>query len=146
MTLGPIEVLVIGFPDNTFNGSIVPQVQSLIDRGIIAVVDAVLIRKDEGGEVTFIEFEQSGIDADPALGAFHALMAAEVRELISEDDVAQFAAELEPNSAAAVLVFEHTWAIPFRDAVVSSGGVLLSNIRIPGLVVEEVLAAVASLD
>ena len=144
MTLGPIEVLVIGFPENRFNGHIVPEVQSLVDRGIIAVVDGLFIQKDEAGDVVVVEFEQD--DLDEHLSMFKTLIVDGVKELISDDDVAQLAADLAPNASAAVLVFEHTWAKPFRDAVVESGGVLMSNIRIPGLVVEEVLAAVASLD
>jgi hypothetical protein len=144
MPLGPIEVLVIGFPGNQFNGRIVPEIQGLIDREIIAVVDGLLISKDADGDVTVIEFEESGIDQN--LAALGELCADAVADLISSEDVDEFAAALDPNSSAAVLVFEHTWAKPFRDAIVDSGGVLVNNIRIPGPVVEEVLAAVASLD
>ena len=144
MALGPIEVLVVGFPGNQFNGRIVPEIQSLIDREIIAVVDGLLIKKDVNGDVTVVEFEESGIDQNVA--ALGALCADAVADLISSEDIDEFAAALEANSSAAVLVFEHTWAKPFRDAIVDSGGVLVNNIRIPGLVVEEVLAAVASLD
>ena len=144
MALGPIEVLVVGFPGNQFNGRIVPEIQSLIDREIIAVVDGLLIKKDVNGDVTVVEFEESGIDQNVA--ALGALCADAVADLISSEDIDEFAAALEANSSAAVLVFEHTWAKPFRDAILDSGGVLVNNIRIPGLVVEEVLAAVASLD
>ena len=144
MTLGPIEVLVVGFPGNKFNGRIVPEIQALIDREIIAVVDGLLIQKDENGDVTVVEFEESGIDQNVA--ALGALCSDALADLISSEDVDEFAAALEANSSAAVLVFEHTWAKPFRDAIVESGGILVNNIRIPGLVVEEVLAAVASLD
>ena len=45
-----------------------------------------------------------------------------------------------------MLVFEHTWALPLRDAVAGSGGVVLSQLRVPGAVVDEVLDAVAALD
>jgi len=144
MTLGPIEVLVVGFPGNKFNGRIVPEIQALVDREIIAVVDGLLIQKDENGDVTVVEFEESGIDQDVA--ALGALCSDALADLISSEDVDEFAAALEANSSAAVLVFEHTWAKQFRDAIVESGGILVNNIRIPGLVVEEVLAAVASLD
>ena len=55
----------------------------------------------------------------------------------------EFAEALEPGDSAAILVFEHTWAKPFRDAIVDSGGVLVANVRIPGMVVDEVLAELA---
>jgi hypothetical protein len=64
--------------------------------------------------------------------------------LISDEDVAELAADLEPNSSQAILVFEHTWAKPLRDAIVDSGGVLANNFRVPGLVVEELLAELAA--
>ena len=54
--------------------------------------------------------------------------------------------DLEPDSSAAVLVFEHTWAKPLRDAIVDAGGVLAANVRIPGPVVEEILASVPDED
>ena len=65
---------------------------------------------------------------------------------MSDEDVESFTDGLEPNSSAAILVFEHTWAKPFRDAVVDAGGILAANVRIPGSVVEEILAAVPEED
>ncbi len=65
--------------------------------------------------------------------------------LISDEDVEEWAAALAPGNSEAILVFEHTWAKPFRDAVVSSGGVLGANIRLGGDVVEELLAELAEL-
>jgi uncharacterized membrane protein len=140
MGLGPIEVIVIGFPENRFTGTIVSEVKALIDRDIIAVVDAILIAKDAEGEVAFVEFEQGDLGED--LAELSTLLADAVHDLLSDEDVEEFAADLEPNSSAAVLVFEHTWAKPFRDAVVGAGGFVLRDIRVPGAVVDEVLAAV----
>ncbi len=59
--------------------------------------------------------------------------------LIAEEDVEDLAEALEPNSSAAILLFEHTWAIPFRDAVAGSGGRLVA--RLP--ITEEALAEIA---
>ena len=63
-------------------------------------------------------------------------------DLLSSEDVDEFAAALEPGSSALALVFEHTWMLPVRDAVAASGGVLLADIHVPADVVDEVLAAV----
>ena len=52
----------------------------------------------------------------------------------------------EPNSSEAILVFEHTWAKPLRNAILDSGGVLAANFRVPGLVVDELLDELAQLD
>ena len=70
----------------------------------------------------------------------------QIDSLISDEDVNELVSALEPNSSAAILVFEHTWSKPFRDAIVDSGGVLVANFRVPGLVVEELLAELAELE
>ena len=142
MALGPIEVLVIGFPGNRFNGAILPELEKLIDTDIINIIDGILVRKDENGDVTFTEFVELGGDDEVALLAE---LLEESQGLISDDDIDELVSTLEPNSSAAILVFEHTWSKPFRDAVVASGGLLVTSFRVPGLVVDEVLAELAAL-
>jgi len=143
MTLGPIEVLVVGFPGNRFNGQILPELERLVDADIISIIDGLLVQKDATGEVTFTEFAEVGADDDAAKVAE---MMDQVESLISDEDVAEFAAALEPDSAEAILVFEHTWAKQFRDAIVDSGGVLVNDFRVPGMVVDELLAELEDLD
>lgn len=140
MTLGPIEVIVAGFPGNRFNGKIMPALQSLVDRDIVSVVDGLLIMKDDEGVITFVELEE--IDANDDAAALAGLLD-QTDGLLSDEDVEELAMTLEPNSSAAALVLEHTWAKPLRDAIVDSGGVLIANFRVPGLVVQEVLDALA---
>ncbi len=143
MALGPIEVLVVSFPGNQFSGEIIPELERLVGNDTISVIDGVLVRKDADGEVTFTEFEELGGNDDAARLAG---VMDQLDSLISDDDVAELAAGLEPNSSEAILVFEHTWAKPFRDAIVSSGGVLADNFRVPGPVVDELLAELAQID
>ena len=140
MTLGPIEVIVAGFPGNRFNGKIMPALQSLVDRDIVSVVDGLLIMKDGEGVITFVELEE--IDANDDAAALAGLLD-QTDGLLSDEDVEELAMALEPNSSAAALVLEHTWAKPLRDAIVDSDGVLIANFRVPGLVVQEVLDALA---
>ena len=143
MTLGPIEVIVIGFPGNRFNGEIIPELERLVENDTISVVDGLFVMKTEDGEIEFVEFDQEDGDPDAArlAGLFDRLDA-----LISDEDVAELAAGLEPNSSAAMLVFEHTWAKPFRDAIVGSGGQLLSDFRVPGVAIETLLDELAAID
>ena len=143
MALGPIEVLVVGFPGNQFNGQIIPELEKLIDTDTISIVDGILVRKDEDGEITFTEFDELGANADATRLAE---IMDQIDSLISDDDVNELVSALEPNSSAAILVFEHTWSKPFRDAIVDSGGVLVANFRVPGLVVDELLAELADLE
>jgi hypothetical protein len=137
--LGPIEVLVIEFPGSQFNGRIIPEVQTLIDREIINVVDGLLVTKDADGDVSIVEFEQEHMEDSNA--HFIELLGDVVVDLVSAEDVAEFAKAIDPGSSAAVLVFEHRWAKPFQRAVLNSGGVVVTDLRIPGPVVSEVLEA-----
>jgi hypothetical protein len=140
MALGPIEVLVVGFPGNQFNGEILPELERLVDEDIISVVDGLLLTKEADGEVSFVEFDEEGANDDAA--RLVALMN-QVESLISDEDVFELAENLVPDSSAAILVFEHTWAKPFRDAIIGSGGVLAANFRVPGLVVDELMSELA---
>jgi Family of unknown function (DUF6325) len=137
--LGPVEVLVISFPGSKFNGKIIDDVQSLIDRDIINLIDGVLVSKSSNGDVEFIELEQP--DLEPDVAPLRDLMGAGHYDLISEDDVAQLTAGLEPGSSAAMIAFEHEWAKPLRRDIVESGGVLIADLRVPGRVADQVLAS-----
>jgi hypothetical protein len=78
-----------------------------VERGLIAIIDGVLVRKEADGSVTVTEFEEILEDDDVATLA---TLFGEVHDLLSDEDVHEMAAGLQPNSSAAVLVFEHTWA------------------------------------
>ena len=54
MSLGPIEVIVVGFPGNKFNGAVLPELMALVEAGTITVVDGVFITKDAAGDVAFV--------------------------------------------------------------------------------------------
>ena len=140
MSVGPIEVIVVEFPGNRFNGKIIPELRRLVEANTIRIVDGLLISREEGDEITILEIDQVTGDSD--LTALAELFDT-IDALVSDEDVEALSETLEPNSSAAILVFEHTWAIPFRDAIVDSGGVLAAAVRIPADVVDNVLAALA---
>jgi hypothetical protein len=134
--LGPVELLFVEFPGNQFTGEIIPALTELIEQGTISVIDLVFVAKDADGNSVGIALEDLPDDAKDAFSS----LVAEVAELIAEEDVEDLAEGLEPNSSAAILLFEHTWAIPFRDAIVNSGGQLVA--RLP--ITEEALAEIAA--
>jgi hypothetical protein len=109
----------------------------------VTVIDGVFATKDEDGTVALIEFGELGGNDDAA--ALTSVIE-RVEGIISDEDVEAFTRELAPNSSAAIMAFEHTWMKPLRDAVVEAGGVLLDSVRIPGAVVEEILATVPDED
>jgi uncharacterized membrane protein len=141
MALGPIEVLLIGFPGNQLNGAILPEIQRLVDADIISLIDALLIRKDTNGEVTFSEVDQEGGNEDAARLA---ALIDQIDDLISDEDITTLAEGIEPNSSAGILIFEHTWAKPLRDAIADSAGVIAAQYRVPGLAIEQLLDELAA--
>ena len=137
--MGPVEVVVVGFPGSQFNGEILPALEDVVERDIVSIIDCLLITKNDDGSVDYIEIEEVGSNED--VTRLQELIEA-TNGLLSDEDVDAFAEALQPGDSAAALVFEHTWAKPFRDAVVDSGGIMIANVRVPGMVVDEVLAAV----
>lgn len=138
MTIGPVEYLLVAFPGNDFNGEVAPELAKLVDSGTIRIVDLVFILKDAEGNTTTFEFDQH-----EQLGLFAALDG-EVGGIISEEDIEYAADALEPDSSAALLIWEDTWAIPFVEAMRNSGGVLVDGARIPHDLIEASLGELAS--
>ncbi|MDH6236762.1 DUF6325 family protein [Cryobacterium sp. CG_9.6] len=141
--LGAIEILVISFPENNFTGTILPELAKIVDNETITIVDGLFVMMDEDGSVAFSEFDELGANSEVA--SLEKLLG-RVDGLISDDDVVELTAGLQPNSSAAILVFEHTWMKPLRDAIVDSGGVLLESIRVPGAAVDAVISSLNDLD
>jgi hypothetical protein len=133
MSLGPIEILVVGFPDNEFTGEIVPALTDLVEAGTIRVVDLVFVAKDDAGDVVALEVSE----LDDHVSTAYITLVAELESLIGEEDIEDFAEDLEPGSSIALLVVEHVWAKSFSDAVANSGGVLIDSVRIPRSVIDE---------
>ena len=128
--LGPIDYLVVEFPAGKadFSGAMAEKLAELVESGTVRVLDLSIITKDEAGVVDaseLHEFEADDVGALRELGA-------ELAQLLSEDDVGHIAAALEPGTVAAALVWENTWAAPFRPArSAHSGGQLVASGRIP---------------
>jgi hypothetical protein len=138
MDIGPVEYLILGFPGNMFTGQIVPELAKLIDSGLVRIIDLTFITKDAAGHVDVVEY-----DAVEELAAFAGLDA-EVGGILTDEDVAYAAQALEPNSSAALLVWEDTWATPFAVAVRNANGVILEGARIPREIIEEAIGALTA--
>ena len=137
MSIGPVEYLIIGFPGNKFTGQIVPELGKLIDSGLIRIIDLTFISKDAAGGVDVVEY-----DAVEELAAFAGLDA-EVGGILTDEDIAYAAQSLEPNSSAALLVWEDTWASPFAAAVRNANGVIIEGARIPREIIDQAMGALA---
>ncbi len=142
MSTGPIEILAINFPDAKFDGRILSELQRLSEAGTIRVIDGILAMREDDDSLTLVEIEE--VDDDDDFAALGGLVDP-LDSLVSDDDVEELTQSLAPGDAAAILVFEHTWALPLRDAIVGAGGQVAAQMRIPGAVVDEVLRELAAL-
>ena len=143
MGFGPIEVIVVVFEGNQFTGDILPELKRLVDAGTVTVIDGVFIRKDADGSVSHEGLDDISEDAG-AKALVEVLKRADA--LVSDQDIVDLTNDMEPNTSAALLAFEHTWAKPFAQAILSSGGELRADVRVPGSVADQVLAASDELD
>ena len=136
MSLGPIEMLVVKFPGNQFTGEIAPALVELVEGGIIRVIDILFVVKEEDGKVTVVEINDLDDDDfrrfDPVV--------ADVTGLLSIEDAEWLSQTFEPNSSAAIMLFENTWATKFRDALLHAKGELILNERIPRTVIDALMA------
>jgi len=123
MTLGPLEYTVIGFEGNRFNGEIARDLSEVIDAGIIALVDLVFITKDIDGNATSLELDNKD---DPRFAGFAGMFEG-LTGLLSQEDIDKVAAELEPNTSALVIMFEHRWAVKLKKAMAAAGGFLVAR-------------------
>ncbi len=122
---GPVEYLVVGFPDGTVSDDLAPELAKLVDNEVIRILDLVVLTKDVSGDVTVAEFDE--------LDEFASFteVDAEVGGLISAEDIDFVGDDLDPGTAAAVLLVEDVWATSLADALDRSGGFMLDGARIP---------------
>lgn len=132
MSIGPVEYLIVAFPGNRFKGEIVPALQELVDAGTIRIIDLAFVMKDADGAVVTAELGDLDSEVFQALDA----LSPEGLGLLNEEDLAAAAEELEPNSSAALLVWEDVWATKLRDAILNAGGEVLDLERLPYEVVQ----------
>jgi hypothetical protein len=125
--LGPIDIIVIGYPPGApMKGDAVPIFLDLVERGIIRVFDALFVRKNEDGTVSGLDFSELDEDTAGDLTVFNGASTG----MLGNDDAEAVAAELEPGSGAAIIVYENRWAAPFAVAVRRNGGRLIASERI----------------
>jgi hypothetical protein len=133
--IGPVEYIALAFPGNQFKGDIIPALKELVSAGTIKVIDLAFVIKDADGNVLAMELEEMDSDAGKAF----AELQHEIGDLVNEADLKGIGAALEPNSSAAILVWEDTWAAKFTNAVRDAGGVLIDRQTVPHEVVQAAL-------
>jgi uncharacterized membrane protein len=146
-SMGPIQMTCLAFPGNQFKGEILPELEQLKKAGVVRIVDLLLVRKDELGNVMVttasdLDWQEAvsfgsyvgalaGYAAGGPAGIERGAMAgaAELADghLFDQDDVFRVTQALPENMSAVLVLFEHLWAKPMLDAVDRAGGIELSN-------------------
>ena len=141
MALGPIEVVMIAFPENKFTGEIIPELTRLIEQDTISVIDALMVSKTAEGDIVFVEFDELGLDDDvKALSnLFNQADASDLRRRRARVRGGPRAQQFSRAARVRAHVVETV-----RNAIVAAGGVLALNFRVPGDVVNEIVAELAS--
>jgi len=149
MAIGPVQLIVLGFNHPNFHGEIIEELERLHDSGTVRVIDALAVYKDANGELEAehlsnlseeeaiemgskigaligLGFEgEEGAEAGAAAGAQEA--AAEGINIFGGAEEWDVLEDIPNDSAAALILLEHHWAVPLRDAIARAGGFRLAD-------------------
>ena len=149
MAVGPVQLLVLGFDNADFHGEIAQELQRLRESGTVRVIDALAVHKDAQGEIEVQHLSnlskeeavelgskvaalvglgiagEEGMHAAAEIGAEQA--AAHGIEFFDDEIEWDVIGEIPNDSAAALILLEHQWAVPLRDAIARAGGFRLSD-------------------
>ena len=141
MSLGPVDFFAVKFPGNQFRGEIVPALQELVDNGTIQIVDLTFASKDADGNVAIIELH----DLDDDAYKLYESIVTDVNGMLSDEDVNMIASTLEPDSSAALMLFENSWARRFIESLENAKAEVVISERVPRVVINQLMAAQADM-
>ena len=148
MAIGPVQLIVLGFEHPEFHGEIIAELERLRESNTVRVIDALAVHKDAQGEIEVQHLsnltKDEAIELGSKVGALIGLgiegeegaeagavagaeAGAEGLEVFSDDDAWDVLEDIPNDSAAALLLIEHHWAVPLRDAIARAGGFRISD-------------------
>jgi uncharacterized membrane protein len=148
MAIGPVQLIVLGFPDPNFHGEIIEELERLRQSDTVRVIDSLAIYKDADGEIEAMHLsnltDDEAVELGSKVGALiglgfdgeegmeegavaGAMAAADGISPFPEDDAWDVLDDIPNGSAAAVVMLEHHWAVGLRDAVMRAGGFRISD-------------------
>ena len=143
MAIGPVQLIVLGFNHPNFHGEVIEELERLRESDTVRVIDALAVHKDADGEVEVAHLSnlttdeavelgskvgaliglgiegEEGLEAGAVAGAE---AAADGVEVFSDEQAWDVLADIPNDSAAALVLIEHHWAVPLRDAIARAGG------------------------
>jgi uncharacterized membrane protein len=148
MAIGPVQLLVLGFSHPDFHGEIIEELERLRESDTVRVIDALAVHKDADGEIEVAHLSNLSKDEAIELGTMvgaliglgiegeegideGAIAGAEAAEeglhVFSDEEAWDVLEEIPNDSAAALILIEHHWAVPLRDAIARAGGFRISD-------------------
>ncbi|MDF5752165.1 hypothetical protein [Spongiactinospora sp. TRM90649] len=151
MSIGPVQLLVLGFNHPEFHGEIIAELERLRQNDTVRVIDALAVYKDKSGELEVEHLSnltqdeaieigtvigaliglgiagEAGSEAGAVLGAEKVEQAGGLHPLPSEQELWDVIGDIPNDSAAALILLEHHWAVPLRDAVTRAGGLRIAD-------------------
>ena len=148
MAIGPVQLLVIGFSEPDFHGEVIAELERLRESNTVRVIDALAVYKDADGEMEVAHLSNLTLDEATELGSkIGALIGLGIEgeegmeagavagadaardgiEVFTDEDAWDVVADIPDDSAAALILIEHHWAVPLRDAIARAGGMRLSD-------------------
>ncbi len=148
MAIGPVQLIVIGFNHPEFHGEIIAELERLHDEETVRVIDALAVHKDADGEIEVQHLStlnrEEAIEVGSTIGALIGLgiegeegaeegavvgaeAMAEGGHVLPDEPPWDVLDEIPNDSAAALILLEHHWAVPLRDAIVRAGGFRISD-------------------
>ena len=148
MAIGPVQLIVLGFDQPEFHGEIIAELERLRESGTVRVIDALAVHKDANGEFEVVHLsnlsKEEAIELGSVVGALVGLgiegeegfvagaeagaaAAADGVSVFSDEDAWDVLDDIPNDSAAALILLEHHWAVPLRDAIARAGGYRLGD-------------------
>jgi uncharacterized membrane protein len=148
MAIGPVQLIVLGFSQPNFHGEIIEELERLRESDTVRVIDALAVHKDADGQMEVAHLSNLTLDEAVELGSkvgaliglgiegeegleAGALAGAEAAadgvKVFDDEEAWDVLADIPNDSAAALLLIEHHWAVPLRDAIARAGGVRLAD-------------------
>ena len=148
MAIGPVQLIVLGFEHPEFHGEIIAELERLKEKDTVRVIDALAVHKDADGEIEVVHLsnltKDEAIELGSKVGALVGLgiegeegmhagaeagaeAAADGISVFSDEEAWDVIEDIPNDSAAALLLIEHHWAVPLRDAIARAGGHRISD-------------------
>ncbi|HSZ69240.1 MAG TPA: hypothetical protein VK756_02650 [Solirubrobacteraceae bacterium] len=136
--IGPVQLLVVGFEQPDFKGEVLDHLQRLREHDLVRVIDILLVYKDPEGVLETRQISDLSAGEAQELGAVAAALIGlgaaaggdaegaarlwSAEDGLTEDDLVDVLAEIPPDTAVAIALLEHRWAIPLRESIIAAGG------------------------